>query len=351
MADHTSADPKTDSSMNIEQLRMFATKRCKKRHQDRNEPCFYWHGTEVSRRVPFDVIDGMIYLRYDHSICKRVRWIDIKNDTGNENFAEACQAGSYCKFAHSIWEVLYHPMKYKTQKCKHGEQCNKLHCASWHSETEKQKWDNYRATYFKQASINLRIGLEVCDITWGYLRNVVRIILNTPMPYEQNCNYATTYKPIFDTLFDAQIALEYPLNALDMTSFIADPLFHSFTRDEMFVKLHQHFVQLEREFAQNISASVDNNTLFVLHSDVNKSDNERSAGTISNSDQKIGCNGLDTANKILDIYDYLISGAYYILGAQKKEPPHMTPVFIGSRLSFRTETNSVVPVLTDTQQK
>ena len=288
----------------------------------------------IIRRVPFEVIDGVVYLRYSHIYCNQ---IDKTVANKDEYRVDSCRSGSFCKFAHTRREVIYHPIRYKKEKCKYGDKCTSLYCASWHSEAEREKWDNYREKHFAKASANHKIGLDVSNIVWEYLTNIIRIIVDIPVLYAQNSDYETKYKPMFDVFLAANTALEYPLNALHMTSFISDPQYHNFMRDKRFNALNGYFVRFEQELLRHKG----NSSLFA--SRVLFDPHDRNPAVSKNDIMNV----IDMANKILEIYDHLIFGGNYILSKQRKSSMCTTPMFIGDRLSFEEATNSVVVINTD----
>lgn len=63
-----------------------------------------------------------------------------KYDMGNKNYKRDCTRGMLCKFAHGWKEINYHPLIYKTKKCRYTiEECKyQYKCPYYHEESEKR---------------------------------------------------------------------------------------------------------------------------------------------------------------------------------------------------------------------
>merc|ERR1719383_541644 len=116
----------------IETILGFRTKQCAdfaRGHCTRNgnkgsgSQCFYYHFRSQMRRPPVNSVTGR--LEYWDVPCQS--WIAEPG---------VCPAGGMCRFAHGMYEVSYHPAKYKTRLC-NGHECRgEGICCFAHSEAE-----------------------------------------------------------------------------------------------------------------------------------------------------------------------------------------------------------------------
>lgn len=113
--------------------------------------CWSAHSVFQQRRPLFNKQGKMSYLP---ELCKNFqkflnrKSIQLNSDRMQENieFPEShfCQLGTQCRYAHSVTEINYHPLVYKTNKCELSyEQCSvrKRYCHNYHSEKDKRTID------------------------------------------------------------------------------------------------------------------------------------------------------------------------------------------------------------------
>mmetsp|Transcript_53650 Transcript_53650/g.143501 ORF Transcript_53650/g.143501 Transcript_53650/m.143501 type:complete len:573 (-) Transcript_53650:275-1993(-) len=102
----------------------FARGHCTKHGTKGNgSQCFHYHFRSQMRRPPVNTVTGR--LEYWDVPCQS--WIAEPG---------VCPAGGMCRFAHGMYEVSYHPAKYKTRMC-NGHECRgEGICCFAHSEAE-----------------------------------------------------------------------------------------------------------------------------------------------------------------------------------------------------------------------
>ncbi|EKX73902.1 conserved hypothetical protein [Theileria equi strain WA] len=96
------------------------------------ERCNYSHNIYWARRCPFYLRDSSI-LRYVPACCP-----DVELGEGTTVLRNSCPRGNNCSFAHSLEEVYYHPLVYKTEVCKDYRlgKCKTYYCHLVHGLAE-----------------------------------------------------------------------------------------------------------------------------------------------------------------------------------------------------------------------
>ena len=99
--------------------------------------CFHCHSRLPRRRRPTLLCSRFNYLP---TRCRHVTRSAGGGGGGADSWEADCPQGVHCRFAHSTEEMIYHPSKYKTQRCQHrldasgqcryGPHCAKAHSAS-----------------------------------------------------------------------------------------------------------------------------------------------------------------------------------------------------------------------------
>ncbi|CDR94402.1 Zinc finger C-x8-C-x5-C-x3-H type domain containing protein, putative [Babesia bigemina] len=119
-----------------EDLERFRTKVCSMAASMRCdfgvERCNYSHNVYWARRCPFYLRDSTI-LRYIPAICP-----DVELGPGTSILKNTCPRGNNCAFAHSLEEMHYHPLVYKTEICdayREGN-CRTYYCHKVHGLAE-----------------------------------------------------------------------------------------------------------------------------------------------------------------------------------------------------------------------
>jgi len=93
--------------------------------------CPYWHNYFDKRRP---VCDENSQILYSTTLCKN--W-------------EHCNRGDVCQSSHNLFESLFHPSKYKKNRCQDGEACkNGKYCPYYHTPKEKEVWAKAIKQYF-----------------------------------------------------------------------------------------------------------------------------------------------------------------------------------------------------------
>ncbi len=90
------------------------------------DQCVYAHNWQDFRRKPH------VY-PYEKSQCANWDLSKIINV-----YYDGCGNGMPCRYSHGWKEQEYHPLAYKTNHCRHGESCSKLHCPFYHSEKDRR---------------------------------------------------------------------------------------------------------------------------------------------------------------------------------------------------------------------
>lgn len=96
------------------------------------ERCNYSHNLYWARRCPFYLRDSSI-LRYIPACCP-----DVELGPGSAVLKNTCPRGNNCSFAHSLEEMNYHPLIYKTELCKEYRvgRCKTYYCHMVHGLAE-----------------------------------------------------------------------------------------------------------------------------------------------------------------------------------------------------------------------
>lgn len=96
------------------------------------ERCNYSHNLYWARRCPFYLRDSSI-LRYIPACCP-----DVELGPGSAVLRNTCPRGNNCSFAHSLEEMHYHPLVYKTELCKEYRvgRCKTYYCHMVHGLAE-----------------------------------------------------------------------------------------------------------------------------------------------------------------------------------------------------------------------
>lgn len=96
------------------------------------ERCNYSHNLYWARRCPFYLRDSSI-LRYIPTCCP-----DVELGPGSAILKNTCPRGNNCSFAHSLEEMHYHPLVYKTELCKDYRlgRCKTYYCHMVHGLAE-----------------------------------------------------------------------------------------------------------------------------------------------------------------------------------------------------------------------
>ncbi|GBE60432.1 zinc CCCH type domain-containing protein [Babesia ovata] len=119
-----------------EDLERFRTKVCSMAASMRCdfgvERCNYSHNVYWARRCPFYLRDSTI-LRYIPAICP-----DVELGPGTTILKNTCPRGNNCAFAHSLEEMHYHPLVYKTEICDDYREgsCRTYYCHKVHGLAE-----------------------------------------------------------------------------------------------------------------------------------------------------------------------------------------------------------------------
>ncbi|GIX62916.1 zinc finger, CCCH type domain-containing protein [Babesia caballi] len=96
------------------------------------ERCNYSHNLYWARRCPFYLRDASI-LRYVPACCP-----DVELGPGSAILKNTCPRGNNCAFAHSLEEMNYHPLVYKTEICGQYREggCRTYYCHKVHGLAE-----------------------------------------------------------------------------------------------------------------------------------------------------------------------------------------------------------------------
>ncbi|KEG00835.1 hypothetical protein YYE_04281 [Plasmodium vinckei vinckei] len=212
-------------------LYLFRTKQCLRLAKGGCEfgldRCQYSHNTQWIRRCPY-YISLPSYLRYIPVACPYfIKNKDInenKNEEENnkdierekeilqnclsltnpdgsvnnefykyieENNINKCPAGVECPLAHSIEEIYYHPLVYKTKKCenyKHGN-CNKYYCPDFHKLAEQRKVKEYFIPFSYKIDIPPYPNVTIIDkIKYGSFKGQSQINSSKKKTLHQNVN-------------------------------------------------------------------------------------------------------------------------------------------------------------------
>ncbi|EEA04981.1 zinc finger, CCCH type domain-containing protein [Cryptosporidium muris RN66] len=153
-----------NSLLSEEELTRFRTKPCRRSRKEGCDfgpyRCQYSHNIFWPRRCPFYLSDPMA-LRYLPDLCPDVI---IKNEETGA-IESTCNRGGYCPFAHSMEEIIYHPLCYKTELCddfQKGE-CKTYYCHLIHGLAEKRPEKNYTLPYTRGIKVRIYPNVSLVD--------------------------------------------------------------------------------------------------------------------------------------------------------------------------------------------
>ncbi|CDU17249.1 uncharacterized protein PY17X_0712900 [Plasmodium yoelii] len=212
-------------------LYLFRTKQCLRLAKGNCEfgvdRCQYNHNTQWIRRCPY-YISLPSYLRYipvacpyfiknknidenknqeernkdierEKEILQNCLFLTNKDGSVNNEFYKyieqtninKCPAGVECPLAHSIEEIYYHPLVYKTKKCenyKHGN-CNKYYCPDFHKLAEQRKIKEYFIPFSYKIDIPSYPNVTIVDkIMYGSFKGQSQINNKKKKKLQQNGN-------------------------------------------------------------------------------------------------------------------------------------------------------------------
>ncbi|CXI25351.1 zinc finger protein, putative [Plasmodium berghei] len=212
-------------------LYLFRTKQCLRLAKGGCEfgvdRCQYSHNTQWIRRCPY-YISLPSYLRYipfpcpyfikskeidenknkeennkyierEKEILQNCLFLTNKDGSVNNEFykyieqtnTNKCPAGVECPLAHSIEEIYYHPLVYKTNKCenyKHGN-CNKYYCPNFHKLAEQRKVKEYFIPFSYKIDIPEYPNVTIVDkIMYGSFKGQSQINNKKKKKLQQNDN-------------------------------------------------------------------------------------------------------------------------------------------------------------------
>ncbi|KAH7647457.1 having 3 CCCH RNA binding domains involved in RNA metabolism [Cryptosporidium bovis] len=159
--------------LSIEELTRFRTKLCKRSLKDGCDfgplRCQYSHNVYWPRRCPFYLSDPSA-LRYIPDICPDITILDQSSG----KVVSMCNRGGYCPFAHSMEEVIYHPLRYKTEVCtafQKGE-CKIYYCHLIHGLAERRPEKNYTLPFTKGVDLTKYPNVTLVDRTSSEVSNM-----------------------------------------------------------------------------------------------------------------------------------------------------------------------------------
>ncbi|OII75305.1 CCCH RNA binding domain-containing protein [Cryptosporidium ubiquitum] len=159
--------------LSIEELTRFRTKLCRRSLKDGCDfgplRCQYSHNVYWPRRCPFYLSDRSA-LRYLPDICPDITILD--QETGK--VANFCNRGGYCPYSHSIEEVIYHPLIYKSELCvafQKGE-CKTYYCHLIHGLAERRQEKSYTLPFTRGINLNKYPNVTLVDKTSSENENV-----------------------------------------------------------------------------------------------------------------------------------------------------------------------------------
>ena len=133
--------------MNHSELMHYLEKKCTKNGEHDPDKCISFHrgvltcsdaelATAYLRRnpcrpVPSDPSGKMLELVYLQDPCKH-------SYSEKGHVAAPCPNGNACGFSHNLRETMYHPLRYMTQECNRGKDCDRTFCSFFHNKTEKK---------------------------------------------------------------------------------------------------------------------------------------------------------------------------------------------------------------------
>lgn len=152
--------------LSIEELTRFRTKLCRRSLKDGCDfgplRCQYSHNVYWPRRCPFYLSDRTA-LRYLPDICPDITILD--HVTGKvSNF---CNRGGYCPYSHSMEEVIYHPLVYKSELCQAFQkgECKTYYCHLIHGLAEKRQDRNYTLPFTRGINLSKYPNVTLVDKT------------------------------------------------------------------------------------------------------------------------------------------------------------------------------------------
>uniref|UniRef100_A0A6C0CLB1 C3H1-type domain-containing protein n=1 Tax=viral metagenome TaxID=1070528 RepID=A0A6C0CLB1_9ZZZZ len=94
--------------------------------------CLYYHNEEQRRRPPVTgIINELGTKTYSWKYIPK--WCKHLQPDSVGKMPKKCPFGDNCYYAHTLNEILYHPLLYKTRKCKNGLGCKRINvCAYVH---------------------------------------------------------------------------------------------------------------------------------------------------------------------------------------------------------------------------
>ncbi|CRG93405.1 zinc finger protein, putative [Plasmodium gallinaceum] len=204
-----------------EDLYRFRTKQCLRLAKGLCEfgldRCQYSHSTEWIRRCPY-YISLPSYLRYipvscpyfiknnneeedkekRDNILRNCVFLTNKDGSVNNKFYKyieetninKCPLGVECPLAHSIDEIDYHPLVYKTKRCEDYKQanCNRYYCPNLHGLAEQRKIKEYFIPFSNKIDIPPYPNVTIVNkIQYGSFKGQNQI-LNNKKKLSQNFN-------------------------------------------------------------------------------------------------------------------------------------------------------------------
>lgn len=161
--------------LSTEELTRFRTKLCRRSLKDGCDfgplRCQYSHNVYWPRRCPFYLTDRSA-LRYLPDICPDITILD--HTTGK--VANFCNRGGYCPYSHSIEEVIYHPLIYKSELCiafQKGE-CKTYYCHLIHGLAERRQERSYTLPFTRGINLNKYPNVTLVDKTSSENENLTK---------------------------------------------------------------------------------------------------------------------------------------------------------------------------------
>ncbi|CUV06125.1 unnamed protein product [Cryptosporidium hominis] len=161
--------------LSIEELTRFRTKLCRRSLREGCDfgplRCQYSHNVYWPRRCPFYLSDRSA-LRYLPDICPDITILD--NETGK--VANFCNRGGYCPYSHSMEEVIYHPLIYKSELCtafQKGE-CKTYYCHLIHGLAERRQERIYTLPFTRGINLNKYPNVKLVEKTTSECENTAK---------------------------------------------------------------------------------------------------------------------------------------------------------------------------------
>ncbi|KAJ1604905.1 CCCH RNA binding domain-containing protein [Cryptosporidium canis] len=152
--------------LSVEELTRFRTKLCRRSLKDGCDfgplRCQYSHNVYWPRRCPFYLSDRTA-LRYLPDICPDITILD--HVTGK--VANFCNRGGYCPYSHSMEEVIYHPLVYKSELCQAFQkgECKAYYCHLIHGLAERRQERSYTLPFTRGINLNKYPNVKLVDKT------------------------------------------------------------------------------------------------------------------------------------------------------------------------------------------